>query len=69
MSFLPGGAAMHLECPSCRWLKAVLASEQHGVGTAYCPHCQHLWRFAGPAKRVAVPRKAKALESALVAGR
>ena len=41
---------MHLECPTCRWQKAVLVFEQESVGTAFCPHCQHMWELAVPAR-------------------
>ncbi len=51
MPTIPNGAMMHLACPTCRWLKAVLAFEQHGVGTAFCPNCQHMWELVVPPKR------------------
>ena len=50
MGPFPRGAIVHLQCPTCLWQKAVLAYEQQGVGTAFCPHCQHLWELALPAK-------------------
>ena len=28
----------------------MLAFEEQGVGTAFCPHCQHLWNVALPEK-------------------
>jgi hypothetical protein len=50
MGSFPRGTVLHLKCPTCSWEKAVLAYEEQGVGTAFCPHCQHLWNVALPEK-------------------
>jgi len=67
MPSLPSGAMMHLECPTCCWQKAVLVFEQEGVGTAFCPHCQHMWELAVPARPVRVTTR-KNVPRAVAAG-
>jgi transcription elongation factor Elf1 len=57
MAFFPRGTIVHFECPTCFWQKAVLAYEQQGVGTAFCPHCQHVWDLAVPVAPVRAARR------------
>jgi hypothetical protein len=57
MAFFPRGTVVHFECPTCLWPKAVLAYEQQGVGTAFCPHCQHVWDLAVPATPTRAARR------------
>jgi endogenous inhibitor of DNA gyrase (YacG/DUF329 family) len=34
---------IHAECPTCHWIKAVLAHEDPRKRCFLCPHCQHVW--------------------------
>lgn len=40
---------IHVECPACRWSKAVLAYETPPKRCFLCPHCQHVWDTTGTA--------------------
>jgi hypothetical protein len=35
--------AIHVTCPECHWIKAVLAYETRLARCCLCPHCQHVW--------------------------
>jgi hypothetical protein len=37
---------IHVDCPACRWTKAVLAYENLLKRCFLCPHCQHMWDTA-----------------------
>jgi hypothetical protein len=37
----------HVQCPACRWPKAVLAYETPPKRCFLCPHCQNVWDTTG----------------------
>jgi hypothetical protein len=42
----PRQRIIYVECPACRWPKAVLAYEKPRKRCFLCPRCQHLWDTA-----------------------
>jgi hypothetical protein len=40
---------IHVQCPACRWPKAVLAYENPLKRCFFCPHCQNVWDTMGTA--------------------
>ena len=43
MAFPASSSALFVDCPACRWIKAVLAYENSRKRVFLCPRCHFLW--------------------------